>query len=138
MDVSPVVVVYPRVVVDDVVPVVVVPVYDGAIFARREGPGWLEGCGEFESINMVNSNRSADSSVSYPPPHPASPIDLAHPKRKFIEHGTRTGRTAGGGCGCELCIEIDSEGGVWSWPLPFKGGTPTSLVRREAGFEAEM
>jgi hypothetical protein len=33
---------------------------------------------------------------------------------------------------------MDSERGVWFPPRPFDGGTPTSLVGGDAGFEADM
>jgi hypothetical protein len=43
-----------------------------------------------------------------------------------------------GGSGWELCIEMDSEREVWFPSRSFDGGTSTSLVGRDAGFEADL
>jgi hypothetical protein len=41
------------------------------------------------------------------------------------------------GSGWELCIEMDSEREVWFLSQSFDGGTSTSLVGEDAGFEAD-
>jgi hypothetical protein len=92
--------------------------------------------------------RSATLTVllSAPPPALALPTDpgllpspliLLIPKASLSNIGLDP-NNEGDGSGCELCMDIDLDRGVWLPPLPFEGGTPSSLVVGDAGFEADI
>jgi hypothetical protein len=66
------------------------------------------------------------------------PSILLIPKANLSNIGLEPHEEDGDGRGWELCIEIDSEHGVWFPTRPFDGGTPTSLVGGDAGFDADM
>jgi hypothetical protein len=85
--------------------------------------------------------------VSLPTAAPALPTDpgllpspsiLLIPNASLSNIGLDPNDEEGDGSGWELCIEMDSERGVWFPPRPFEGGTPTSLVGGEAGLEADI
>jgi hypothetical protein len=126
-----------------------------------EGYGLAFLSNRFESIDVFDK-RSAASSVSFPLPTspaarsfisllvylgiaPALPTEpgllpfpsiLLIPRANLSNIGLEPHEEDGDGRGWELCIEIDSECGVWFPPRPF--GTPTSLVGGDAGFDADM
>jgi len=67
-----------------------------------------------------------------------SPSILLIPNASLSNIGLDPKDEDGEGSGWELCIDMDSDRGVWFPPRPFEGGTPTSLVGGEAGLEAAI
>jgi hypothetical protein len=65
-----------------------------------------------------------------------SPSILLIPNASLSNMGLDPNDPDGEGSGWELCMDMDSERGVWLPPRPFDGGTPTSLVRGDPGFNA--
>jgi hypothetical protein len=65
-----------------------------------------------------------------------SPSILLMPNANLSNMGLDPNDEDGDGSGWELCIDMDSDRGVWFPPRPFEGGTPTNLVGGEVGLEA--